>query len=272
MVGIAPQALIAATYDVLADFNATGVQPAPGNPNTYPFTYGTETTLNGAFALLPYFGNTTCSVAASVCTTNGSVNNYYFANPYQFSGPSIATVATGGTLTFPSSPVPLVVPNDVLVMMPGSPDYNAPNLVVTRFTAPRAGVFDITGSFTDLSMSSVSVAILINGATAFNSSLAGRSAYQGSIPFSINGVSLLPGMTVDFAVDSLGGQAFDVLGLTAELSAGPVSAVPLPPSIVVQATGLALLSFFAWRRKRKGADPICPGAAGHPSPPLLFAA
>jgi hypothetical protein len=122
MVGIAPRAAMPATFDVLADFNNTGVQPAPGNPHTFPFTYGTETSLNGGFALLPFFGNTNCSVGGGVCTTDGSVNNYYFANPYQFSGPSIATVATGGTLTFPSSPVPLVVPNDVLVMMPGSPD------------------------------------------------------------------------------------------------------------------------------------------------------
>jgi hypothetical protein len=251
MVGIAPQASMAVTFNVLADFNDTGSQPAPGNPFTYPFTYGTETTLNGAFTLLPFFGNTTCSVGGGVCTTDGSVNNYYFANPYQFSGPSIGTVATGGTLTFPSSPVPLVVPNDVLVMMPGSPDYNAPNLVVTRFTAPRAGVFDITGSFTDLSMSSVSLAVLINGATAFNSSFAGQSPHQGTIPFSINGVSLLPGMTVDFAVDSKGAQSFDALGLTAELSAGPVSAVPLPPSIVLQVTGLGLLGLLGWRRKRK---------------------
>jgi hypothetical protein len=61
MVGIASQAAMAATFDVVADFNNTGVQPAPGNPHTYPFTYGTETSLNAGFALLPHFGNTNCS-------------------------------------------------------------------------------------------------------------------------------------------------------------------------------------------------------------------
>jgi hypothetical protein len=48
MVGFAPQASTAATWDVVADFNDTGIQPAAGNP----FTYGTETALNTGFALL----------------------------------------------------------------------------------------------------------------------------------------------------------------------------------------------------------------------------
>jgi hypothetical protein len=63
--GTAPQASIAATFDVVADFNNTGVQPAPGNPHTYPFTYGTETSLNTGFALFPNFQpNGTCSVGS----------------------------------------------------------------------------------------------------------------------------------------------------------------------------------------------------------------
>src|SRR4051794_34184555 len=94
-----PQASMAATYDVVADFNATGLQPAPGNPHAYPFTYGTETALNTGFALLPYFGNTSCSVGGGSCQTAGTVNNYYFTEPYQFSGPSVGVVASGGTLT-----------------------------------------------------------------------------------------------------------------------------------------------------------------------------
>ena len=68
-----------------ADFNNTGVQPAPGNPHTFPFTYGTETSLNSGVTLLPYFGNTNCSVGGGSCQNAGTVNNYYFAQPLQFS-------------------------------------------------------------------------------------------------------------------------------------------------------------------------------------------
>src|SRR5262249_40153005 len=129
----------ATTYDVVHDFNATGVQPASGDP----FTYGTETSLNVGFTLLPNFGNTNSSVAATgATTTDGTVNDYY--TTFQFSGPSIGVVATGNTLTFPAG-VPLIVPDDVLVMMASSSD-----LIVTRFTAPSMGMFNITGSFTDL--------------------------------------------------------------------------------------------------------------------------
>jgi hypothetical protein len=48
--GLAPisQQTLTATYDVLRDFNTTGIQPASGDP----FTYGTETSLNVGFTLL----------------------------------------------------------------------------------------------------------------------------------------------------------------------------------------------------------------------------
>jgi hypothetical protein len=96
------------------------------------------------------------------CQNAGTIDNYYFTQPLQFSGPSVGVVAApGGTLTFPGG---IVVPNDVLVMMPGGPccgQLNASDLVVTRFTAPNAGVFDITGTFTDLQGSSVNLTILI---------------------------------------------------------------------------------------------------------------
>ena len=223
--GLAPalQQSLTTTYDVVHDFNATGVQPASGDP----FTYGTI--LNGGFTLLPYFGNTSSSVAANATTTDGTVNDYYFAQPYQFSGPSIADVATGNTLTFPSS-VPLIVPDDVLVMAPGSPQFNAPDLLVTRFTAPSTGVFDIAGSFTDLQMSSADLTIAIDGTSVFSSSFSGQSPYQGTIPFSIAGISLHTRDTVDFVVDSLGTQSYHAVGLKALITETPVT----PP--VVTAT------------------------------------
>ena len=208
-----PQQTQTATYDVVHDFNATGTQPAVGDP----FTYGTETSLNVGLTLLPYYGNTSSSVGGGSTTTDGTVNNYYFAQPYEFSGPSIAVVATGNTLTFPAGP-PLIVPDDVLAMCAGSPDLNAPDLIVTRFTAPSAGIFGIAGSFTDLQQASVDLTIVTDGTTVFSSSFSGQSAYQGTIPFSITGISLHAGDTIDFVVDSLGEQSCDNVGLKAQIT------------------------------------------------------
>jgi len=222
------------TYDVIRDFNTTGIQPASGDP----FTYATETSLNVGFMLLPYYGNTSSSVGGNSTTTDGTVNNYYFAQPFQFSGPSIGVVATGGTLTFPSV-VPLIVPDDVLVMMAGSPDLNAPDLIVTRFNAPSAGVFDITGSFADLQMASVDLTIVVDGTTVFSSSFSGHSPNQGPIPFSIAGISLDAGQSVDFVVDSLGSQAFDCVGLTALITETLVNEAPTTVALANATASLA---------------------------------
>jgi hypothetical protein len=45
----------------------------------------------------PFFGNTNCSVGGDSCQNAGTVDNYYFTQPLQFSGPTVAVVATGGT-------------------------------------------------------------------------------------------------------------------------------------------------------------------------------
>jgi Ca2+-binding RTX toxin-like protein len=142
------------------------------------------------------------------------MDNWYFR--YQLAGPAVGVVATGGTLTFLPNGIPFVVPNDVLMMMPGSAGMTAsPDLIVARFTAPSAGLFDLAGSFTDLQKASVGLTIVVNGVTVFNSSFSGNSPYQGTISFSENGMSLAQGATIDFVVDSLGQQDFDVLGLKA---------------------------------------------------------
>ena len=213
---------MATTFDVVSDFNHTGIQPAAG----YPFSYGTETALNVGFTLFPYFVNTNHSGFTSESTNDGTMDNWYLQ--YQLAGPSVGVVATGDTLTFLPNSTPFVVPNDVLMMMPGGPGFGAttPDLTVTQFTAPNDGLFDLAGSFTDLQAASVGLAIVVNGVTVFNSSFAGGSAYQGTISFSINGLSLAEGATIDFVVDSLGSQGSDVLGLkaliTEENSPNPV--------------------------------------------------
>src|SRR5580704_18103691 len=237
MVGIAPQTSMATSFDLFANFNDTGIQPATGNP----FTYGTETSLNVGFTLFPNFGNTNCSGGS--CQSAGTVDNYYRNN--QFFGPTVGVVATGGTLTFPSSPNE-VVPNNVLVIEPGTSIRT-----VTRFTAPTAGVFTISGSFTDLQQSVVILSILINGVPEFASFYNGQSPYQAAIPFSIID-PLTQEETVDFIIDGLGQQNFDVVGLTGQITEASASltGTPLPAALPLFATGLGVMGLFGWSRKR----------------------
>src|SRR6516164_8763927 len=101
-----PQPALTTTYDVVTDFNATGIQPLAGDP----FTYGTETSLNTGFTLFPHFhANGTVSVRRGQFTTDGTLANYYITQA--ISGPSVGEVATGGPLSFSGA---FTIPNGVL--------------------------------------------------------------------------------------------------------------------------------------------------------------
>src|SRR5262245_25742835 len=106
--------VMAITFDVVEDFNHTGVQPTAG----YPFIYGTETALNVGFTPFSYFVNTSTSGVTGEHTNDGTVDNWYFRQNAELAGPCVGVVATGGTLTF--GPSSFFIPNDVLMMAPGS--------------------------------------------------------------------------------------------------------------------------------------------------------
>jgi hypothetical protein len=235
VVCIIPQRSMATTYDVVADFNDTGSQPQAGNP----FTYGTEATLNGPFTLFSNFGNTNCT--GGTCTSDGSVDDYY--NALSFIGPTTAKVVAGTTLHFSDGLI--VIPNNVLVVEPSSSPSRLFN--VTRFTAPVTGLYDIAGSFSDLQMASVGVSILVDGSTDFISGFTGSSPHQPAIPFLLNDISLTQGAIIDFVIDSLGDQSYDIAGLQADITASPT---PLPAALPLFATGVGIMGWFGRRRKR----------------------
>jgi branched-chain amino acid transport system substrate-binding protein len=60
------------TWDVVADFNNTGTQPAGGNP----FTYGTEASLNAGFALFPNFQMQGIAVKSKLGPKLNGIINY----------------------------------------------------------------------------------------------------------------------------------------------------------------------------------------------------
>src|SRR6185312_10499704 len=138
----------------------------------------------------------------------------------------------------------LEIPNNVLIVEPSDTALN-----VTRFTAPATGVYNLAGSFSDLQVSSVGLAILVNGSTVFTASYAGSLPHQPTIPFSIDNLFLMQGITLDFVIDSLGEQDFDVVGLQAQIS----TTTPLPAALPLFLTGLGALGLIGCRWKRKHA-------------------
>jgi len=124
-------------------------------------------------------------------------------------------------------------------MGPGSEQTTSPGIVVTRFTAPSAGDYNITGTFTDLQASTVTLYVLVNGLTVSTST---------GLPLSFSDTTTLAsGGTVDFVVDGGGtNQSDDVVGLAAT-----ISSTPLPSTWLMLLSGFLGLGFVAYRGSKK---------------------
>lgn len=211
----APPSLAMAGWSAADDFSAA-TNPAG------PWSYGTRSTASGTSLLLLTDSLATGSFA-------GWKDNAYSAlgTPVVYRNLANGTVVSG-TVTVPAL---------TLVMHPGSTGYGpggTREFAVTRWTAPVAGAFDITGSFIALDSGSTAVHVMRNGASLF-SAIRASSTNTG---FTLRGVSIAAGDTIDFVVGNNGSFYNDSTGLIATIVPTPAAAAPLA------------LFLLAFRRRR----------------------
>jgi hypothetical protein len=118
-----------------------------------------------------------------------------------------------------------------------------------RFTAPADDVYSAAGRFAgfDFVGTTTDVHVLVNGAEVFSADVVGTVGTNK--PFSVAGVPLKAGDTIDFAVGFGRNQEFsnDTTALTATVIRGAV--VPLPVAAATAGPGLALVAALTWLSK-----------------------
>jgi hypothetical protein len=93
--------------------------------------------------------------------------------------------------------------------------------------------------------------VVVDGVQMFTSSFSGAATLQGKIPFSLTGLLLAAGDTIDFVADgTVGSTDDDLVGLSAT-----VSPVPEPSTLAIFGAGLGGLIFI---RRR------CQSCSGYP--------
>jgi hypothetical protein len=205
-------------YDVATDFSAAN------NPNS-PWSYGSSPTLGGAFFLLTHKDQ----LAAD--GTSAPLDEWFAVAPAQ--GPVVVHNGNATSQTFGNGDA---FDPGAYIVAPGYPDY-----VVTRFTTPMAGQYQLSALFEGVDFpygTTVDVHILLNGSSLFDGTIdgfAGRPYIEtprfGSFPDQSYEalLTLSTGDVIDFVVgDGGNGPASDGTELSARLSA-----VPEPSSLVL---------------------------------------
>ena len=216
--------VVVALPNAASAYNAAGDFTLSNNPNGV-WSYGWSVTLGSTFHLDT--NNTTAAYGQngvdgwlSGLSPEGIPSVLYNTNPTQsFTAPTIA-----------------IQPGQ-LVLNPNNGNY-----AVLRWTAPSAGLFNITATFSGVSSApggdSVDVHILDNGILIFDSTVNGSPS-----PTTYSGIqNLAQGATIDFAVGygSDGSDHEDVTALAATI-------VPEPSTVLLTISGL--LSLLCLRKR-----------------------
>ena len=100
--------------------------------------------------------------------------------------------------------------------------------------------------------------VVVDGVQMFTSSFSGAATLQGKIPFSLTGLLLAAGDTIDFVADGTVGSTDDDLeDLSATVSQ---VAVPEPSTLAIFGAGLGGLIFI----RRRHNPSTCQSCSGHP--------
>lgn len=199
-----------ATWSAADDFSSTT------NP-IGPWSYGTRASELGTSLLLLSDTFTSGSLAGWRDLANSALGT-----PVIYKNFSNSTVVTG-TVTIPAQ---------MLVMHPSSDNFGpggAREVAVTRWTAASAGMLDISGGFFALDSGSTDVHVVHNGVSLFS---AIRASFADTA-FSLTGVAVNAGDTIDFVVGNNGSFFNDSTGLIATIVPAPGAALPLALSLLV---------------------------------------
>jgi hypothetical protein len=185
----AREAKSGSVWDAVADFNLTGTNPLSSNP----WAYGNESTLGGAFTPLASYQNVNVPGVNMFEYFWGLYNNGFSGA----GGNQIGKNTSGGTIVVNAS-TPIVWPNDVLLVAPGGiysqgfgPTLSAPDFSVVQWTAPTAGSYSLSGTFTNLQASGADLHILVNGTSIYSNNLNGSTGPNPQ-PFSATNLNLGP--------------------------------------------------------------------------------
>jgi hypothetical protein len=206
-------------WNDVADFSSSNPSGA--------WRYGQGTT---GFTFSPY------TVFSTACNGQSGVSCWQ-PSVIAFGVPLVGKNTTGSTLNFGT----VVLPTDVLWVHPQALDS------IVQWTAPTAGVYNISGFFEllDVTPNGIFVGIYDNSASVFAGALTSPGATAPNtpgqkLPFSFP-LSLAANDVISFGVNSGGNFFFDSTGLAAT-----ITSVPEPTSLSLLASGLA---GFWWLRK-----------------------
>lgn len=191
-------AIVVGPYDLAADFSTAA------NPNGV-WSYGYSVTLGGALIL---------HTSTSPHPAYSTISNWHTDLGYGV--PVILRNSTAGTVTNDTGSI--VLTPGQLASHPGT----SGEFSIIRFTAPTAGLFNVTGAFqgADLVGSTTDVHILLNGSSVLAGNVSGFGA--GSGPAFNTDLSLASGDRLEFVVGWANGDfTWDSTAISAVITQVP---------------------------------------------------